>query len=510
MKKTNQLFIVSSLLLSSVFMSGCSDPSYNISFRNYDFNVLYETSVKKGSSVIYEGQTPTRPEDDNYTYTFKGWDKPLENIVQDTIFVAQYDSVKKFVVTFQNYDGSFLYQTNVKSGGTATYKAEPPVRKSDSTSQYAFTGWDKPLENITADTVITAQYKKTNDFVVHFYSYDGNTLVLHQTNYVKSGESVTYKGDEPTKAADFDYYYTFNDWDKAFDNVTSNLDVFACFEQFYNVKDFDPSFEYWIYKFSEDFDDTNTSFYKTGAGLEVELAKPVIVDGVEKTSHHVNFTDMVIDFSNVDTSKIGEYDTTITYQGITKNEVIDVIPDSDRYEDDPVNSFSTGGHNAEAGPDWIGIATIDFYKYKDGDDEEYAIFNDVYSEPYLHDYFEKDDHRYMTFYRIYNGVSINFRYKLRYVGGGSSSYIMEYDFPEHEDVEGTVKLVSNALTTDLVLHKKLDESHSAYGQISKQIYTSNYKIAVKYDYDAENNTIKVHHPDFPNVLAYDAETNTYK
>lgn len=448
-KLTNKLLVVSSLVLSSAFATSCTKvTTYHVSFKNYDSTVLYETTVNMGDTVVYSGEIPVRPDDGSY--------------------------------------------------------------------QYVFEGWDKPLENITEDTVFTAQYKKTNDFVVSFYSYDGVNLTLLQRNYVKNGDSVSYEGETPTKKADFEYYYTFKAWDKTFDNVTSNLDVFATYDQTSNVKDFDPSYNFWVYKHTEELDETNCSFKRAKDGLTVELVKPVTVDGKEYTQHHVNFTDMEIDLSNLDTSKIGEYDITITYKGIVKNEVIDVIPDVKRFKDEPEDHFTTGPDPVQQpAPDWWTTMSIDFYKYAEGDDETYSYFNDDDSVLYRDERFSKNDKDYITFYCIYNGVSTNVRYRIRYVGGGSSKTLDEYDFPEHSSSTGEVTIVSEALTTTLKIYHDFDESHSAYGQIKKLYYsdhgTDHYlKIAVKYDYDKDKKTIKVHHPDFPNVMTYDPESDTYK
>ena len=407
-----------------------------------------------------------------------------------------------YEVLFKNYDNSLLYQTSVEAGEDATYVGDNPTKPADEHYQYVFTGWDKPLTNITANTTFTAQYEQTNDYVVNFYTYDGTNLELLQRSYVKSGEGVTYEGETPTKKPDFEYYYTFKEWDKSFDKITSNLDVFAIYDQTSNVQNFDPSYEYWVYKYSEELDENNCSFKRSGDGLTVPLVKPVTVDGKEYVSSHVNFTEMEIDLSNLDTSKIGEYEISITYKGITKKEVIDVIPDSSKFEDEPVNHFSDGGVKNVAGPDWLNVVTMDFYRYKDGDDEEYTVINDSFSELYLHDYFEKDDKRYMSFYRIYNGVSENVIYKLRYVGGGSESYLADYDFPGHESEVGKVTIVQGDKERQLALHQELDDAASAYGQLEETFYTSTYKLAVKYDYDKEKKTLKIHQQDYPNIFVF--------
>ena len=68
---------------------------YHVTFVNYDNNVLYEVDVLEGTEAVYEGKDPTKPEDTDFTYTFKGWDKDLSSITSDLIANAVYNQVEK-------------------------------------------------------------------------------------------------------------------------------------------------------------------------------------------------------------------------------------------------------------------------------------------------------------------------------------------------------------------------------------------------------------------------------
>ena len=68
---------------------------YHVRFVNYDDSLLYEEDVLEGNDAEYKGETPVKPEDDEFTYEFVGWDKELTNIQSKTTFKAEYKAVGK-------------------------------------------------------------------------------------------------------------------------------------------------------------------------------------------------------------------------------------------------------------------------------------------------------------------------------------------------------------------------------------------------------------------------------
>ena len=68
---------------------------YHVRFINYDDSVLYEVDVLEGSEAIYSGETPIKPEDDEFTYEFKGWDQDLTNIQAEMTTKAEYSYTAK-------------------------------------------------------------------------------------------------------------------------------------------------------------------------------------------------------------------------------------------------------------------------------------------------------------------------------------------------------------------------------------------------------------------------------
>ena len=68
---------------------------YHVTFVNYDDSVLYETDVLEGTEAVYVGEEPTKPEDNEFTYTFKEWDKDLSSITSDLTVKAVYNQIDK-------------------------------------------------------------------------------------------------------------------------------------------------------------------------------------------------------------------------------------------------------------------------------------------------------------------------------------------------------------------------------------------------------------------------------
>ena len=65
--------------------------TYHVTFQNYDGTTLYETDVEEGQAAIYVGEIPTKASDDEYDFTFIGWDKDLSSINADIVTKATYE-----------------------------------------------------------------------------------------------------------------------------------------------------------------------------------------------------------------------------------------------------------------------------------------------------------------------------------------------------------------------------------------------------------------------------------
>ena len=181
---------------------------YTVTFKDWDGTTLKTEQVIEGGSATAPAN-PTR-----VGYTFTGWDVAFNNVTSDLTVTAQY-TINTYTVTFKDWDGTTLKTQTVNYGGSATAPANP------TRVGYTFTGWDKAFTNVTSNLTVTAQYT-INTYTVTFKDWDGTVLKTQTVNY---GGAATAPAD-PIREG-----YTFAGWDKAFNNVTSDLVVTATYTE---------------------------------------------------------------------------------------------------------------------------------------------------------------------------------------------------------------------------------------------------------------------------------------
>jgi len=192
--------------------------SYTIIWKNWDNSLLKTDTVKAGVLPSYSG-TPTRPEDSNYTYTFKGWAPSVTAARANTTYTAQYTAIPKssgttyYTITWKNWDNSILKTDTVKAGVKPSYSGTP-TRPEDSNYTYTFKGWTPSVTAASANTTYTAQYTATPKssgttyYTIIWKNWDGSIL---KTQTVDKGTKPSYSG-TPTRPSDSNYTYTFKGW----------------------------------------------------------------------------------------------------------------------------------------------------------------------------------------------------------------------------------------------------------------------------------------------------------
>lgn len=65
--------------------------TYRVIWRNYDGSLLATDQVPFGETPAYSGSTPEKPYDEQYHYTFRGWDTPVQPVADHQSYTAVFD-----------------------------------------------------------------------------------------------------------------------------------------------------------------------------------------------------------------------------------------------------------------------------------------------------------------------------------------------------------------------------------------------------------------------------------
>lgn len=146
--------------------------------------------------------------------------------------IIEIEEIEYCDVVFKNYDGTVLAEKEVEKGLSTYYSGSTPVRERDENYIYIFEGWDKELDSITEDTVLTAQYSENLYATVQFKSGTEDSEPLY-TDYVILGESASFEGDVyPSKASTETKGYIFAGWDRSLRNIKEDTVITAEFKEY--------------------------------------------------------------------------------------------------------------------------------------------------------------------------------------------------------------------------------------------------------------------------------------
>jgi uncharacterized repeat protein (TIGR02543 family) len=207
--------------------------SYEIKFLNYDGTLLETKSVDYGVTPSYDNAEPEKPNDETYSYVFKGWSPELTAVTGNAEYTAQYEQIKlSYIISFVNEDGTLIKKVRVFAGEKPVYDGDEPTKASTAEFDYTFAGWDKEFAEADEATTYTATYNAIRrSYDIKFLNYDGTLL---KTQSVEYGTVPVYDGETPIKGGTVQYGYVFTGWTVDPVKVTGEASYTAKFEEVIN------------------------------------------------------------------------------------------------------------------------------------------------------------------------------------------------------------------------------------------------------------------------------------
>ena len=231
-----------------------------LKYYNFDGSTLLESqTILDGADGTYTG-TPARADDDNWRYTFIGWNTQPDKYVADAnatksvtrnrSVYAAYSRTSIAVLKYYKYDGSeLLYSETIVGGGNGSYTGTPS-RPADARYTYTFAGWAtvangqadaNATKNVTTHRSVYAAYTAEGQkYTVTFKNEGGTTL--QTVNNVLYGGTAQFTGTIPVKTGvDDPEEYEFIGWNPSNENIQGNTTCYPVYKyngiKFYKILD---------------------------------------------------------------------------------------------------------------------------------------------------------------------------------------------------------------------------------------------------------------------------------
>ena len=251
---------------------------YNVRFVDEDGTELQSGTVTEGETPVYNGETPVKAPDAQYTYTFAGWTPSVASATGDATYTATYSTtVNEYTVNFVDEDGTPLQSVKVAYGQTPVYTGETPVKAPDAQYTYTFEGWTPAIAAVTGDATYTATYGSgVNTYEITF-SVNGVT----ETITASYGDIIEAPADPTAEGSDFTGWFTDEECTYPADftqPVTGNAAFYAGFETVVYTVDGGDSFT-WSADNAADL--TLTVHRSRNDDTTFDLFKSVVFNGEE-------------------------------------------------------------------------------------------------------------------------------------------------------------------------------------------------------------------------------------
>lgn len=214
---------------------------YHKELRSFTVDFVMDDVILKSETVVY-GHSATAPEkvikpsDKINNYEFTGWDKEFDVVTENLTVNAMFTSTPvMYTVVFMDWNNMILGVVQVEYNQPAVYVGTPERPDTDM-HEFTFIGWSQPVDNITEDITVIAQYsEKIKEFEVVFNYGDDMT----ETQTVEYGHSAVAP-ENTQKSPTASTVYEFIGWDNSFGYITADTVVNAVYRE--DVREYEVKF----------------------------------------------------------------------------------------------------------------------------------------------------------------------------------------------------------------------------------------------------------------------------
>lgn len=205
---------------------GFTNGKATVVWENYDGTVLEtDTDAEPGATPVYDGETPERASDADYSYAFDAWDPAPAAVSGNEIYIykATY-SQSEIQHSAYTVEWVVLGQTvetdeNVEYGAAPSYEGDTPEQESTASTVYTFAGWtdgtneygpDDVLPAVTGNVTYTALFSESTRTYTVRWVLRGQTVETDED--VAYGDRARYNGDMPAAYEEDGCKYVFAGW----------------------------------------------------------------------------------------------------------------------------------------------------------------------------------------------------------------------------------------------------------------------------------------------------------
>src|SRR5690606_7373846 len=134
------------------------------------------------------------------------------------------ETIRTYVITWKDHDGTTLGTTNV------AYGLMPAYQLPSNTTDKVYIGWTPQLDSVTGDKTYTAVLAEPGQtYTAIFENHDGTNLLTLED--LDAGVTPNYTGETPTKPSTAQYEYVFKGWSPALGSIIADTTYTAQFDE---------------------------------------------------------------------------------------------------------------------------------------------------------------------------------------------------------------------------------------------------------------------------------------